>query len=226
MCGRYSITDPRQLVLRFGLAVPAALEPRYNIAPTQPVPAIVAPRAAGQPGDGTPVIELLRWGLIPFWAKDQKIGNKLINARADSLASKPAFRDAARKRRCLVLADGFYEWKKEKGRKQPMYVRLKSRDPWAFAGLWDEWRAPSGEKIRSCTIVTTEPNALLTPIHDRMPAILRPEDEPRWLDLSVEAADLPALLAPYPAELMEAYPVSSYVNSPANEGPQCIAPQD
>jgi putative SOS response-associated peptidase YedK len=215
VCGRFSITNPRQLALRFGLETPAdALPARFNVAPSQPVPVIVTPHR----------LEEVRWGLIPWWAKDPSIGARLINARAESLETKAAFRDAFRSRRCLVIADGFYEWKKsaKRGGSRPVYIRLKSHEPFAFAGLWDSWRAPDGTHIRSCSIITTEANALIAPIHDRMPAVLRPEHEARWIDDQMQAADLVELLEPYPSHLMEAWPVSREVNSPAHEGPGCI----
>lgn len=219
MCGRFTLTtDLERLEERFGFRAAAlAYAPRYNIAPSQPVLAVIAAeeRRAG----------FLRWGLIPSWAKDASMGDRLINARAETVAEKPSFRRALQKRRCLVLADGFYEWKKEGKRKTPMYVTLKGREPFGFAGLWETWRAPSGESIHSCTIITTAPNRLLETIHNRMPVILPREQETLWLDRTVEdPAVLTAVLAPYPAEEMEAYAVSPVVNSPANDSPACIAP--
>ncbi|MEW6300339.1 MAG: SOS response-associated peptidase [Thermodesulfobacteriota bacterium] len=219
MCGRFTLTtDLERLEERFGFRAAAlAYAPRYNIAPSQPVLAVIAAeeRRAG----------FLRWGLIPSWAKDASMGDRLINARAETVAEKPSFRRALQKRRCLVLADGFYEWKKEGKRKTPMYITLKGREPFGFAGLWETWRAPSGENIHSCTIITTAPNRLLETIHNRMPVILPREQETLWLDRTVEdPAVLTAVLAPYPAEEMEAYAVSPVVNSPANDSPACIAP--
>lgn len=220
MCGRFSITDPRQLALRFDLAALAELPPRFNVAPTQPVPTLV-------PGSGEPagrVLVLARWGLIPSWAKDPAVASRMINARAESLETKPAFREALHARRCLVLADGFFEWKKEGRERRPFYLHLASGEPFAFAGLWDEWRAPSGERVRTCTIVTTDANALVEPIHDRMPAILLPDAEARWLDAGVQdLADLVDLLQPYPSHRMEAFEVSSLVNKPAHDEPACVA---
>ena len=199
--------NPRQLALRYGVAA-TALSPRYNVAPTQDVPALV------RPGE----LVMLRWGLVPAWAKDLSIGNRLLNARAETLERRSAFREALRTRRCLILADGFYEWMKEDHRRRPFFLRLKGGAPFAFAGLWDEWRG-----IGSCTIVTTDANAVVAPIHDRMPVIARPELEARWLDPSVhDSADLVEVLEPFPSHLMETWEVSSLVNNPDHEEPGCI----
>jgi putative SOS response-associated peptidase YedK len=221
MCGRFTLfVDPKDLMQMFpGFDVPAEWVPRYNIAPTQPV-AVVA-------NNGQSKIEFFQWGLIPSWAKDPKIGNRMINARAETLAEKPSFRSAYRRRRCLVLADGFYEWRKEPGRttKTPMYIRLTSGDPFAFAGLWEAWRASDDRTILSCTIITTTPNKLVKEIHNRMPVILDPDAYDLWLDPAERQADqLDEWLRPYPAEQMLAYPVSTFVNSPANDTPACVAP--
>jgi putative SOS response-associated peptidase YedK len=169
--------------------------------------------------------EFLRWGLIPSWAKDPGIGDRMINARAETVAEKPSFRRALQKRRCLVLADGFYEWRKEGKKKTPLHIALKSHEPFGFAGLWETWKPPTGETIHSCTIITTTPNALMESIHNRMPVILTREAEALWLDRRVEdpQALLP-LLAPYPAEAMDAYVVSPLVNSPRNDTSACIEP--
>ena len=167
----------------------------------------------------------MRWGLVPHWAKDPKIGYKMINAKSETLAAKPSFRTAYRKRRCLILANGFFEWKKEGKEKIPTYIFLKCQEPFAFAGLWESWRAPSGDSVRSCTIITTEPNSFMEPIHNRMPVILPDEAEALWLDPLTEDPDiLSSLLVPFPAESMESYPVSALVNSPKNHGPDCITP--
>jgi putative SOS response-associated peptidase YedK len=217
MCGRYTLaTSTKVLVERFRLAAEAPdLRPRFNIAPSQPV-AVVANRPERR-------LELFLWGLIPSWAKDPAIGNRMINARAETLAEKPSFRDTLKRRRCLVLADGFFEWRKDGKQKTPIYVRLRSREPFAFAGLWDMWRPAEGDEIRSCTIVTTDANGLLAPVHDRMPVILPPETYEVWLDPRPrESRDLQGLLRPYPDESMEAYPVSRLVNSPTNDRPECI----
>ncbi len=219
MCGRFTLAvDREQLEERFSFQATAlAVTPHYNIAPSQPVLAVIG---AEERRGG-----FLRWGLIPSWAKDPSIGDRMINARAETAAEKPSFRRALQKRRCLVLADGFYEWKKEGKSKTPMYIRLQSHQPFGFAGLWETWQSPDGAKIHSCTILTTEPNALMAPIHNRMPVILSRAGEAVWLDSSIEApAQLLPLLVPYPPEAMEAYAVSTTVNSPRNDTPGCIEP--
>ncbi|MCK6626420.1 MAG: SOS response-associated peptidase [Anaerolineae bacterium] len=219
MCGRYTLaTNTQKLAESFsGFEVPAELPPRYNVAPTQPI-AVVA-------NNGQHKVEFFQWGLIPSWAKDPKIGNQMINARAETLGEKPAFRNAYKRRRCLVLADGFYEWKKEgDGAKTPMYIRLASGDPFAFAGLWEMWQTAE-DTILSCTIITTDPNDLMAQIHNRMPVILPPDVYEQWLDPAERSPDqLQGLLQPYPAELMTAYPVSKMVNSPKNDTPALIEP--
>lgn len=219
MCGRYTLaTNTQKLAESFsGFEVPAELPPRYNVAPTQPI-AVVA-------NNGQHKVEFFQWGLIPSWAKDPKIGNQMINARAETLGEKPAFRNAYKRRRCLVLADGFYEWKKEgDGAKTPMYIRLASGDPFAFAGLWEMWQTAE-DTILSCTIITTDPNDLMAQIHNRMPVILPPDVYEQWLDPAERSPDqLQGLLQPYPAELMTAYPVSKMVNSPKNDSSALIEP--
>jgi putative SOS response-associated peptidase YedK len=221
MCGRFTLTTPAQtLAVQFDLAVVPALEARFNIAPTQPVAAV----RIGSEGKERE-LALMRWGLIPFWAKDSSIGARMINARSETAAEKPSFRTAFRRRRCLVLADGFYEWQKVDGTKQPVYVSLQDREAFAFAGLWDRWDDPENGVVESCTVLTVEPNELLRPIHSRMPVILNPSDYSLWLDREVnEPERLQALLCPYPSGRMQAYAVSRYVNSPRNEGPACIVP--
>jgi putative SOS response-associated peptidase YedK len=217
MCGRFTLTSNLDdLQGRFGfVAGPLDDLPRYNVAPTQQVLAVV--------NDGQRRAELLRWGLIPFWAKDPKIGYRMINAVGETLATKPAFRAAFRRRRCLVLADGFFEWRKEGNKKIPTYIFLKSREPFAFAGIWEVWKALDGETVRSCAIVTTKPNAFMEQIHHRMPVILSEETEALWLDpMTEEASVLAPLLMPSPPELMDSYLVSDLVNSPKNHGPECI----
>ncbi len=208
-----------------------AIPPRYNVAPQQAVPAVTA---AGPKGER--LLELCRWGLVPSWAKDPAIGNKMINARAETVAEKPAFRSALTRRRCLIPADGFYEWDKAGGTRQPFHFRLKRKGGneaeaeeeaplFALAGLWEEWEAPDGSPLRTCTIITTTPNAVVAPYHDRMPVILRPENEALWMDPTVRRADvLLPLLAPYPEEEMEAFAVSRKVNTPANDSPDLIEP--
>ena len=219
MCGRYSLTaDEEQVQARFVARIPSGAQAaRYNIAPTQPVWALVHAQE--------PRIVALRWGLIPSWAKDKAIGNRMINARAEGITEKPSFRRAMRKRRCLVLADGFYEWKKTGPSKLPYYIRLKSGEPFGFAGLWERWAGPSGETIHSCTIITTRPNELMADIHHRMPVIVPREAEERWLDPTGEDPQkvLP-LLQPYAEGELEAYAVSTLVNSPRNDMAACIEP--
>jgi putative SOS response-associated peptidase YedK len=169
----------------------------------------------------------MRWGLIPSWADDPAIGARMINARAETVAMKPAFRSAFRQRRCLVIADGFYEWRKLPRRKQPHYIRLRDRKPFAFAGLWERWtgsdRVGDAASVLSCTIITTAPNELIAPLHNRMPVILRSKDYGTWLDPDTTQCDvLEPLLCPYPPDEMEAYPVSTHVNNPSNDTPECI----
>lgn len=203
------------------------LSPRYNIAPTQAVATVVATSDPTTPqGSGEAfrrAIRMMRWGLIPSWADDPAIGSRMINARAETLSTKPSFRSAFKRRRCLILADGFYEWKKLDCGKQPYHIRVRGGEPFAFAGLWERWSGAEGGPIDSCTIITTEPNELLATVHDRMPVILDRGDYDRWLDVSGdEPAHAAALLRSFPAERMEAYPVSTLVNSPANDNPKCI----
>jgi putative SOS response-associated peptidase YedK len=223
MCGRFSQAQIAELDREvFELLSVPRLEPRYNVAPTQDAAVVRVGRTRERE------LVPLRWGLIPSWAKDSAIGNRMINARAETLAEKPAFREAFAERRCLVPADGFYEWEKMRHRKQPHYVRVGGGQVFAFAGLWERWwdRA-SGAQRETFTIVTTEPNTLLEPIHNRMPVIIAPDDYDRWLDPeNRDAASLSDLLAPYPPERMSAYPVSTYVNKPENEGPECVRPLD
>jgi putative SOS response-associated peptidase YedK len=220
MCGRFTLTvNPDQLQQQFGLAErpPAELTPRYNIAPSQAV-AVVANNADRK-------LELFQWGLVPSWAKDPKIGNKMINARAETLAEKPSFRNALKRRRCLVVADGFYEWKKEGKGKTPIYLQMKDGRPFAFAGLWEIWQPPDGSLLKTCTIVTTAANALVHDIHDRMPAILAPEDYDRWLEPGeVSPPEVLSLLGPYDPAEMRAVRVSTRVNSPGNDTPELILP--
>ena len=219
MCGRYTlISNISELQARFGFALDGpAPAPRYNVAPTQPVLAVV--------NDGQRRGELMRWGLVPSWAKDVKIGARMINAVSETAAAKPAFRSAFRRRRCLVLADGFYEWRREGKQRFPMYITAKSGAPMAFAGLWETWHSPDGELVRSCSILTTAANEIMEPIHHRMPVILSAETEPLWLDPLTEAPDvLEPLLLPAPPELLEVREVSPTVNNVRNDGPDCIAP--
>ncbi len=220
MCGRFSLgVNLDDLIDVFpDFTFPPETELRYNIAPTQNVLVI--------PNNTAGYANFFRWGLIPSWAKDPEIGNRLINARGETLAEKPSFRAAYLRRRCLILSDGFYEWQAIPGSKAklPLYIQLATKKPFAFAGLWELWR-PDDTPILSCTIITTEPNALLASIHNRMPVILSPGDYALWLDPAEQKpAALNHLLTPYPANLMTAYPVSRLVNSPANDTPACIVP--
>ncbi len=221
MCGRFTLSAPAAILAElFHLVESPAWAPRYNIAPTQPAPTVV--RLSNQEHRQ---FRLLQWGLIPSWAKDPGVGAEMINARAETAATKPAFRAAFRKRRCLVLADGFYEWQRQGRRKQPHYIQLRDGRPFAFAGLWEHWEGPDGVRIDSCTLLTTEPNDLIRQLHNRMPMILEPKDYEIWLDPDLQKADLlQPLLRPYPNEEMVAYPVSTRVNSPANDNPDCTTP--
>jgi putative SOS response-associated peptidase YedK len=227
MCGRFSLTTAAVAMRRlFGFAGPLPnLPARYNIAPTQQVPIVRLDRSSARELKG------VRWGLIPFWAKDAAIGNRLINARAEGLAEKPSFRAAFRARRCLVPADGFYEWQASPRGKRPYRIGLQGAAPevlplFAFAGLWEHWeKAPDGVALESCTIVTTEANELLRPIHERMPVILAAEDYASWLDPATPAKAALALLRPYPAAAMLAYPVSTRVNNVRFDDALCIAPE-
>ena len=219
MCGRFTLTSNMDdLQGRFGFeARDLVFRPSYNIAPTQLVLAVT--------NDGQRRAELMRWGLVPFWAKDIKIGYRMINAVGETAATKQAFRAAFKKRRCLILADGFFEWRKDGKEKIPTYIFLKSREPFAFAGLWETWKSPEGETVKSCTILTTKPNEFMEPIHNRMPVILSGETEALWLDPMTEEPDvLQPLIQPAPAELMESRIVSSLVNSPKNNSPECVVP--
>jgi putative SOS response-associated peptidase YedK len=216
MCGRYTlISRPTSIVAQFEVDDVPEMPPRYNIAPTQPVAAI----RVGQAGRE---FAMLRWGLIPFWAADKKIGVRLLNARAETVATTPAFRDAFRGRRCLIPADGYYEWQTLGRRKQPYYHRLRDGSLFAFAGLWDSWRQGE-EKIESCSIITTEANGMLPAIHDRMPVILDRHRCALWLDRDIEDPEaLKALLRPYPADAMTCSAVNPIVNNYRHDGPECI----
>lgn len=218
MCGRYELhSAPATLALALALKHPPEIHARYNIAPTQQVP-IVRLNAEGERE-----LSQVRWGLVPFWAKDASIGSKMINARSETIATKPGFREAYRKARCLIPASGFYEWAKmTDGTKQPVRVAMRDEEPFAFAGLWSRWGPKDGEQLVTCTIITTEANELCQPVHDRMPVILAPENYARWLDVAeVDPADL---LRPYDSPAMHAYPVSTKVNSPKNDDRSLIEP--
>ena len=220
MCGRFSLAaSASTLMSHFNVQESIAGAPRYNIAPSQEVLTVVQPSGAARE------VRRMRWGLIPAWAKDPGIGNQLINARAESVATKPAFRVPLRDRRCLIPTDGFYEWASQGGRKQPWFIRMQDGRPFAFAGLWDCWVDPQGRPIESCTIITTTPNDLIRRFHHRMPVILLQEDYDVWLDVERHDVNriLP-LLKPYPPEAMTAYPVSPLVNSPSNDSTACQSP--
>lgn len=216
MCGRYAFFSPAEAVRQyFAVDCELDLPPRYNIAPTQAVPVI-------RQRDGSKELVLLHWGLVPFWAKEKSIGNRMINARAETVAEKPSFRNALKSRRCLVLANGFYEWQKTGAAKQPHYICMRDQRPMAFAGLWESWDK-GDEPLESCTIITTTANELVAPIHHRMPVILNTDRQTDWLSGELLDADrLRAALLPAPAGEMLAWPVDRMVNSPANQGPELI----
>lgn len=223
MCGRFVlILEPGDFEDEFDLGgIPESYLPRYNIAPTQPVAVVRDSK--------TRKVEMFRWGLIPFWAKDASIGSRLINARAETLAEKPSFKNALAKRRNLILTSGFFEWRpvdplanpKSKG-KVPLFIHMKDNKPFVFAGLWEEWKSQDGEVIHSTTIITTNSNAMIAPFHERMPVILDNEKMHLWLDPTRKLDEIVSLLQPYPAEVMEYHPVSTIVNSPAYDNPICI----
>ena len=217
MCGRYRLSRRKQIVEEYfeSASEEEDWSPRYNIAPTQTVATV---RQAG----ASRVLSMMRWGLVPSWATDIKIGNQLINGRSESLLDKPAFRDSFRARRCLIPADGFYEWKKDGKQRQPFHFGLKDDGLFAFAGVWDRWKSPNGQMLASCSILTTAPNQWLEGIHDRMPVILPRRHYQAWLTApTTEAARLTDLLVPFDASLMTRYPVSSLVNKPQNDVPEC-----
>ena len=219
MCGRFALYTPQEAVVRlFRLDDAAPLSPRYNIAPTQPVLAVRADEPAGREA------RMLRWGLVPFWAKDTGIGSRMINARGETIAEKPAFRQAFRRRRCLIPADGFYEWQKVPGGKQPWFISARDEVPLAFAGLWERWdNRGTEDPVESCTIVTTAANATLAPLHDRMPVILGADAWDSWLAADTPSATLLDMLRPAANDLLAARPVSRRVNSPANDGPDLVS---
>jgi len=219
MCGRYAFFSPAEAVRRtFALDEVPELEPRYNIAPTQDVPAV----RAGE--EGRRALVMLHWGLVPKWAKEKAIGNRMINARAETLAEKPSFRDAFRKRRCLVVTDGWYEWQVAPGGKQPWFIRMKDGRPFAFAGLWERWKDPANSSLlESCTIVTTDASASIRRIHDRMPCVLPEAEWDRWIDTAyADTEQLSRLLVPYDPAGLAFWPVSRQVNAPKNQGAKLI----
>ena len=216
MCGRYALTSaPDVIAQRFDLLWVPEFTAHFNIAPGQMIPVV---RDMGQGRE----LATLKWGLIPSWAKDPNIGVKLINARAETLAAKSAFRGAYRRRRCLVPADAFYEWKPIGGRKQPYCIRMADQTPFGMAGLWEHWMNPSGPAVETCTIITTDANALVRDLHERMPVILAQGDYAAWLDAGNAKAQ--ELLKPFPPEQLEIYPVSLRVNNVKNDDAECLAP--
>jgi putative SOS response-associated peptidase YedK len=217
MCGRYTLSTPAgRLAEEFQLDSTVEIPPSYNVAPTQQVAAVLE-------DEGGRRLEMLRWGLVPSWADDPDIGARMINARSETAPEKPSFRRAFRGRRCLIAADGFYEWKREDGGKQPYYFRMQDGRPFAFAGLWESWDKGGGE-LRTCTILTTRPNPVLNGIHDRMPVILPHDAYNAWLDPDADKEELGELMIPYPGNDLETYPVSRFVNSPSNNDERCIEP--
>ncbi len=219
MCGRFTMRlTPSELQQVFDLFREPEIVPRYNIAPTQSVPVI---RRTDEGND----LSMMRWGLIPSWAKDVKIGASLINARSKTAATKPAFRSAFKRRRCLIPADGFYEWKKTGEKtKQPYLIGLKKAEPFAFAGMWEIWKSPEGNSLESCTILTTDANSLLRELHDRIPVILDQKDYEAWLDSEIPSEGLAPLLQSYPSDSMQTVAVSTLVNNARNEKPECVVP--
>ena len=224
MCGRFvSSSTPDQVAAYFGVneVGETLLEPNYNVAPTSDVYVVLE-------SGGVRRLEAFHWGLVPFWAKDIKIGNRMINARAETIAEKNAFRTAFRKRRCIIPADGFYEWTMKPGqeKKQPMFIRRPDGEPFAFAGLWETWKGEDGVPLQSCTIITGQPNEAMAEIHDRMPAILPPSAWATWLAPDLDDADtLKGLLVPAPNQLITMHPVSTEVNNPRNGGAHLIEPE-
>ena len=249
MCGRYALYSSKKAIASaFNLSKEPDPTPRYNVAPSQPVSAVTqvadsddssgnsSDNSSGSVPDSVPdserVYRVFQWGLIPSWAKDPAIGNRMINARAETAAEKPSFRSAFKRRRCLVIADGFYEWKKAapkaaKGKKQPYFIQLADQSILGMAGLWERWQSADGSYIESCTILTTEPNSLMQTIHNRMPVILHPQDYDQWLDPTEQNRErLQPLLRPFEAEAMQMYPVSTTVNNPRNDSHECIERSD
>jgi putative SOS response-associated peptidase YedK len=220
MCARYTLSAPPAAIVElFDLDLILDLLPRYNIAPTQQVLAV------RNEVDGKREFCTLRWGLIPSWADDIRIGQKLLNARSETVGEKPAFRDAIRKRRCLIVTDGFYEWKTVDKKKMPFHIHRPDRGPFAFAGIWERWHDSDGVPLETCTILTTAANRLMRPLHERMPVILLPDQHARWLDPKIQQVnDLEDLFAPAPEEFLCMNPVSPKVNSPRFEDPSCIEP--
>ncbi|MDG2166966.1 MAG: SOS response-associated peptidase [Opitutales bacterium] len=222
MCGRFSLVVPERFFSKVYLfkTLPE-MHPDYNIPPGVDILAVRNGIKSSQPE-----ITRLRWGLIPSWAKDPKVGNQMINARSETVAEKPSFKSAFKSRRCLIPADGFYEWKREGKTRIPYHIHLRDREPFAMAGLWESWRDPEGGVLESCTILTTTPNKVMEPLHDRMPVIVPESEREEWLNISTPRDRLKKLAVPFPEDHMAAYPVSSIVNSPRNNGPECLEKQE
>lgn len=219
MCGRYTLAEPGKVAERFNAeAADVALRASYNVAPGQSLPVITR--------NSPNKVEVMKWGLVPSWAKDPKIGYKMINARGETVAEKPSFRSAFKSRRCLIPSTGYYEWKKDGTLKQPWFYRLKSEDMFSFAGLYERWHDAEGKEMSTYTIITTVPNSLAEQVHDRMPVILQKGAEDAWLSSETPHEQLLDMLIPYPVEDMEAFPVSQQVNSPVNNGEALIAPMN
>jgi putative SOS response-associated peptidase YedK len=222
MCGRYRLSRRKQIIEEHfdALSGEEDWSPRYNVAPTQPIPVI-----RQHPKEPVRALSLMRWGLIPSWAKDSSAAARMINARSETASTKPAFRDALKSRRCLIPADGFYEWKRNGKTRQPYCFEVNEGKLFAFAGIWDRWKDPSGQWVKSCSILTTTPNAVISPVHDRMPVILDPDSHDLWLDPGMRnAAATSELLKPYDGRLMRCFPVSARVNCVANDDEECCAP--
>lgn len=218
MCGRFAVTvAPAMIASHYGLTESVEFPPNYNVTPSQQIPVV-------RSMDGKRTLALMHWGLIPHWAKDERIGYKMINARAETVFEKPAFRAAAKSRRCLIPASGFFEWEKSGKHKQPFYVTVRGQNVFSFAGLWEVWHKSAEEVVVSCSILTTDANALMEPIHNRMPVIIAPADYETWILPKADLDELNSLMQPFPAGQMEAYPVSQAVNNPRNNGPECIVP--
>lgn len=222
MCGRYRLSRRKQIIEEHFDSVSGEEDwsPRYNVAPTQPVPII-----RQHPKEPRRELSLVRWGLIPSWAKDASGAAGMINARSETAATKPAFRDALKSRRCIIPADGFFEWSRAGKTKQPYCFEVNDGELFAFAGLWERWKDPSGNWIKSCSILTTTPNAVTSAVHDRMPVILNPDDYDLWLDPGfVDLTAVSELLKPFDARLMRCYPVSARINQSANDDAECARP--
>jgi putative SOS response-associated peptidase YedK len=222
MCGRYRLSRRKEILAEYFEADDTDCDwaPRFNVAPTQPVPTI-----RQNPREPRRQLSVMRWGLIPYWAKDAGIGSRTINARSETASTLPAFREPLRQRRCLIPADGFYEWKKLKGSKQPYCFTMADDSLFAFAGLWDQWKDHDGKMIHTCTILTTKPNSLLADVHDRMPVILPRDSYDDWLDPGLtDATVVTELLRPFDSKLMKVYPVSTRVNSTKNDDAACAEP--